>query len=502
MKKNILANILGKFWSILSNFLFIPIYINYLGFESYSVISFSLMLMGIMVILDAGLTASLSREFARSDKSPEHKKSMYKTLESVFAIIVCVCTLLIFLNSNFIVDNLIKSQKYPKEQLEFFVKVISFDVGFQLLFRFYLGGLLGINKQILGNIIQIGWGVFRNGIVVLVLVFYPTLDSFFIWQSISTIVFCIIIKIFLDINVYKGSINYKFEIKKNNLTEIKTFIGGMMLISIISTINTQLDKLTISKLLSIESLGFYTIAISVAQIFIIIVNPISTAILPRITDYASSGKKDDINVLYNRIMLLLFIVLSAIFSIVFFFGKTILYVWTGDFNIVDNTSKILPIVVFAYIMLAIAIIPYCIAIAYGVTKYNNIIGLISTIVIIPSYYFGVKNMGMLGAAITFLCIQVLTTIIFISVIERKFLNNKFLFYLRSFIIPLLSSLLLAYIIFSFLGNELHSRIIGALELLTSLSIVMCIMILIFLNKEIRGYLLLIKKRFSSFSDKS
>ena len=71
MIKNIIANFIGKFWSILSGFLFIPLYINYLGFESYSIISFGLVISGLMAIMDAGLTATLSRELARKDNSHE-----------------------------------------------------------------------------------------------------------------------------------------------------------------------------------------------------------------------------------------------------------------------------------------------------------------------------------------------------------------------------------------------------------------------------------------------
>lgn len=80
MKKNIIANLIGRFWGILSNFLFIPFYIKLLGFESYSIISFSLMIAGIMAVLDAGLTATLSREFARNDKNEEQKKKFLQHL--------------------------------------------------------------------------------------------------------------------------------------------------------------------------------------------------------------------------------------------------------------------------------------------------------------------------------------------------------------------------------------------------------------------------------------
>ena len=81
MIKNIFANFLGRFWSISSNFLFIPLYIHYLGFESYSVISFTLVIVALMAVLDAGLKATLSREFARIDNSSEEKSRIYKVLK-------------------------------------------------------------------------------------------------------------------------------------------------------------------------------------------------------------------------------------------------------------------------------------------------------------------------------------------------------------------------------------------------------------------------------------
>ena len=48
MYRNIVANIVGRCWSILSNFLFVPLYIQFLGIESYSIISLTLVIAGLM----------------------------------------------------------------------------------------------------------------------------------------------------------------------------------------------------------------------------------------------------------------------------------------------------------------------------------------------------------------------------------------------------------------------------------------------------------------------
>ena len=96
MKKNILANFMGKFWAMISGFLFVPLYIRYLGFENYSIISFTLIISGLMIVLDAGLSATLSREFSRADNSFEGKNSIYKTLETCYLIIGLLSIIIIF----------------------------------------------------------------------------------------------------------------------------------------------------------------------------------------------------------------------------------------------------------------------------------------------------------------------------------------------------------------------------------------------------------------------
>ena len=106
MLKNIFANVVGKFWGLFSNFIFIPIYIKLLSFESYAVISFGLIIAGVMAVLDSGLTATLSREMARADNSLQEKQRIFKSLESLYFVIMVMIILLVFCIANFIASSL------------------------------------------------------------------------------------------------------------------------------------------------------------------------------------------------------------------------------------------------------------------------------------------------------------------------------------------------------------------------------------------------------------
>lgn len=438
MKKNIIANIVGRFWGLLSNFLFIPLYIKFLGFESYSIISFTLLIAGVMAILDGGLTATLSREFARNDNSIQEKQKVYKTLESSFFIIIVTAIFLVFFSSDFIAEKWLTLKSFSPAQISLFLKVVSFDIGFQLLLRFYMGGLLGLEKQVTANMYQVGWGVLRNGLVVFAIMFYPSLNVFFVWQSVASVLFAILLKLHLDKILHENlSSSFKFDIDKIVFSRVGNFAGGMLLIAVIAAINTQMDKIVISKMLSVESLGYYTLAISLSQGLIVVVNPIATAVLPKFTSFYSSNKNKDASTLYSKYAVIVAVIVFSFLANIVFFSKSLVWVWTNNLDIATSIEVLVPIVAFAYAMVAMQVLPYHVAIANGYTKLNNLLGVISIFITIPGYLFAVKEYQSVGAASVFCGVQILTTIIYLFFINRRFLKLHLVtVYIKQIVVPL------------------------------------------------------------------
>lgn len=480
MINNIIANFIGRFWSILSNFLFIPLYIHYLGFESYSIISFTLVIAGIMAILDAGLTATLSREFARTDNQLADKIRIFKTLESTYFIIISICILIVFFFSDMIAENWLNLNTYNPNRVSLFLKIISFDIGFQLLLRFYMGGLLGLEKQVKANVIQIGWGMMRNGLVVVLVMFIPTLDMFFFWQTISTILFTVIFKLSLEkILIGKYRFNFNPKIERAVFERIWQFAGGMMLISVVAALNTQMDKLAISKLLSLENLGYYTLAISLSQGIIVLVNPIATALLPRFTSLYSSEMREEASALFYKVSLFVSIVVFTLMTNMSFYAKDLIWIWTGKMDLALHTYTLIPVIVFAYSMLSLQLIPYNIAIANGYTKLNNILGLVSLLATIPGYLIATNIYGSIGAATVFCIVQTITTFIYLYFINKKFIKANILtqIYLKQIISPIMLSLGITFLL-TFIPNPVSdSRIllllwIGMSTLITILTMML------------------------------
>jgi O-antigen/teichoic acid export membrane protein len=464
MIKNILANFIGRFWSILSNFLFIPLYIHILGFESYSIISFTLVIAGLMAVLDSGLTATLSREFARNDHSREEKISVFSTLQTLYLGIVSVVIIVVIVLSDVIASKWLNLNAISSEQVSVVLKIISFDIGFQLLMRFYTGGLLGLEKQVKANIYQVGWGILRNGVVVLAILIKPTLMVFFTWQSASTILFAIITGLILKKDL-TGTLKFDLtlNIERDVLKKIWRFAGGMLLISLVAGLNTQMDKLAISKLLPVESLGYYTLAISLSMGIIVLVNPISIALLPRFTALYSEGESIKASILFHRVNIIVAIMVFSVMANMSFFASELIWIWTGNAVLSANASQFVPMMALSAAMLAIATIPYNIAISNGYTKLNNLLGMLSLVITIPGYWIATKQFGPMGAAVTYCVVQSVITVIYIFVINKKFLHEKQWsnLYLRQFILPLVIATVFAFL-FSIIPNVVEQNRFGSL----------------------------------------
>src|SRR5690554_2315750 len=85
-KRNIIANFLSTLWTGIIGFLFIPLYVRYLGPESYGLVGLLITIQAWMTLLDMGLMQTLSREMARYDPSRNQADEIHDLLKSVVII--------------------------------------------------------------------------------------------------------------------------------------------------------------------------------------------------------------------------------------------------------------------------------------------------------------------------------------------------------------------------------------------------------------------------------
>ena len=116
LKRNLIANYLGQIWKGVMALGFLPLYIHYIGIESYGLIG----LFGVVTVwlnlLDMGMTPTLSREMARftgGEHTTESIKDLLRSIEIVTFIIAALIALILALGSEWLASSWLQSKDLP-----------------------------------------------------------------------------------------------------------------------------------------------------------------------------------------------------------------------------------------------------------------------------------------------------------------------------------------------------------------------------------------------------
>ena len=129
LKKNIFSNFISQFYSIFIGTLILPLYINYLGAESYGLVGFFTMLMSWMMMLDIGLSSTLARQAAILKDTLNQKtelKVLIRSVESIFIPIAIVVIISLIIGSNSISSKWLRIETLSNENGLTFCKYIRY----------------------------------------------------------------------------------------------------------------------------------------------------------------------------------------------------------------------------------------------------------------------------------------------------------------------------------------------------------------------------------------
>jgi O-antigen/teichoic acid export membrane protein len=449
MIRNSLANFIGRLWAFLSNYLFIPFYIKILGIEQFSIIAFSLVIVSFIAFLDLGLTPTLARELQDAKKSNQQRVNLLHSYEICYGGILLTLILLSLLIPDHWYMLLDKKTTISSNNFPYYIRLIILLAASQMLFNFYQSGLFGIAQQVKANIVQIFLGLFRNGLIIPIIIIYPNLGIFFSWQILITLLAAVSARYILynKLTVNFNLISYEFSWKA--ILNNRAFIQGMFLISIVAAINSQLDKLLVSQLISLNSLAEYSLATTIAQLAILVITPITMAFSPRIIYLFTSNQEKKSRLIFFFSFRLINVFSFSIGAMIAFYGSYLLAQWTGKPELATHADSYLWLLAFGFSFLAVLIIPFNVAIAHKNTKFNNLLGIASLILTIPFYYLGIQYYGLKGAALVWFWLHLIITPIYIYWININFIKMRYFqdLTLRGIILPLLI-ILLVFSVFS------------------------------------------------------
>jgi len=466
IRRNFVANILGKGCAALVTLGFVPVYIHFLGIEAYGLIGFYLAIYSIMTLFDLGLGTALNRELAKlaiQSGVNQRMRDLLRTLEAIYWTIGILIGIAVVGLAPVIAEYWIKPQTLPVEVVENALVYMGIAIACQWPIALYTGGLIGLQRQELQNAVAISMLTIRSaGAAVILWKVSATIEAFLIWQILSSLMEAFISAVALWRSLTPATkARFRFDL----LAESWRFAAGVMGISALGVLVSQLDKIILSNVLSLEMFGYYSLANRVASGLHFVTNPVVASIFPRFSQLSMRGDEVELGRLYHHACQLMAILIMPIACALALFSFEFLLIWTQNRALADSGHIVLSLLVVGNAFIALASPPQALQLASGWTRLSIAANFSAVMVLAPIIYFVSQAYGAEGAAFVWALFATVYLFALQHLMHRRLLRKDLRrWYVRDFGPPLAAVMTMGFI-GRFLGQTTESEAISLLTVI-------------------------------------
>lgn len=400
LKKNVVANYFGQGWAGLMSLAFIPIYIQYIGIEAYGLIGLFAVIQVWLTLFDMGITPALSREMARftaGAHTPQSIRDLLRSLEWIVFTLTVLIALSLWAGSNWLASNWLRAENLSVQTVSEALAITSLVIALRFCEGLYRSAIIGLQQQTWYNIANVILATLRHGGAVLILIFIsPTIQAFFIWQAVISLLVLVTYAAKLYRLLPEASQRVLFSVAA--IKSVWRFAGGAVGINLLAILLTQMDKVLLSRLLSLEHFGYYTLAGVVAGGLYMMVGPITQAIYPRMVELHTSDNPQALARVYHQGAQLVSVLTGPVMVLLFFFSYGFIYAWSGNADLAGNTAPILAPLVLGTFINILVWMPYQCQLAHGWTSLTLKTNIVAVIILVPAILWLVPLYGAVGAA--------------------------------------------------------------------------------------------------------
>jgi len=399
VRYNVAANIAGQIWSVLIAIFCTPFLIKLLGIEGYALMAFYAVLQATLQMLDLGFTTTVNREVAllsSSARAPDLGK-FAATAERGYWILGLAVGFVMVLATPLVAGFWLRPGNLLSSDLANSARVFGLLACLQWPFIFYQSGLAGLQRQVTLNLATLPFSALSNLGGLLVLWLGPrSLTTLLVWQAAILLAQVA----FIRFQFWKCA-GAPREAKLVDLAVLRDkwrFSLGMGGISITGFVLTYLDKLVLSRLLSLESFGHYNLAWTLARGLYVLITPVFSAYFPRLSALASSRDGASIRLCYHnatQVMAVLILPLALVMGI---YSFQIALLWLHDASIARSVAPIASLLIVGTCLNGLMNIPFALQLARGNTAIGLYLNLCLIACFAPAIIFAAYQYGAVGGA--------------------------------------------------------------------------------------------------------
>lgn len=398
LKRDISIGLVNSVWSAAVTLASVPVFVHYLGIEAYGIVGFFAAVQGLLQVLDMGLAPTMNREVARFSAlgNIAGAANLLRSLASVYWGMACVIGLLIYWLAGPIAARWLQVKTLDSQTVEHGVILLGLVTACRWPIGLYQGVLLGALRVNVASVINMLMIALANGGAIIVLACVSaTIEAFFLWQALVGILYAIAMRsaAWRVLAAPPGS-----RIEWSELKRVGPFALGMSGIAASGIVMTQMDKVILSRLLSLDDFGRYALAGVLASGLYLFVTPTFNIIFPRLSSLAAKSDESGMAELYRTGSQLLSAALFPMAATAAFYSYDLLSLWTRDAQLAAALAPITSLLLVGAVLNGVMHFPYALQLACGATRVPLTINAVLLLLMVPLTTLLAIEYGALGGA--------------------------------------------------------------------------------------------------------
>lgn len=454
LKANLIANFAGQAAATAIQLTITPLYLRTLGVEAYGLIGFQITLQALMQVLDFGLSPTINRELARYSALPDkaqESRDFVRTLEVGYWLIGVVIGLAIYAASPFLTLHWLNQSSLPASVVEQSLRIIAVLIAAQWPLTLYQGGLLGLQRHPSLNIVRAAMTATAavGGYLVITRI-SPSVAALFAWQAAVSLGHVAIVMWLLWRSLPPS--RRPARIRFSAIRHTGRFAAGMTVITITGLLLSQLDRLVLSRVVSLEQFGYYVIAgmMSINGLYAVI-RPMFMSIFPRFSELVASSDTSSVERTYRRGWQLMMGLIVPATALIVMFSDWLILLWTRDSVVAQAAGPIASLLVIGTALNGLMNVPFALQLARGWTSLSVKVNIVLALLACPAIFFAAQWYGTVAAAAVWPASMAVYMLVALPAIHRALLPTLGMrWFLKEIAAPIVVVLLAAAVLRAFL----------------------------------------------------
>ncbi|HEV7239605.1 MAG TPA: lipopolysaccharide biosynthesis protein [Thermoanaerobaculia bacterium] len=341
LARNTVANALGQLAAPLLALALVPFYLATLGLEGYGLLVFFATMSAALMVFSSGIGWALQREIAHRNTSPEERETLpalVRTFEVLYWAAAVLVALAIFVFAPVIAERWLQTT-LPADDAVVALRTAGLRIGLAFPMAIYHVVLLALQRQVrLNSILSIA-AVFSAAACAVAVATTRSVVGFAVADTLMALVTVVALSRIARL----PSATARF--RRAELSRLWRMSLSLVWIHGVGVVIKQLDRIIMSKLLPLASLGVYSAGTAGGRILPMVYGPFSAAVYPQTCAIARQGDDDRFAAHVMRNAAVFFVLgLGAALPLAFFAGDLLL-AWTRNTSIASGGARAMAVFV-------------------------------------------------------------------------------------------------------------------------------------------------------------